>query len=163
MPWTTPRKHPCTPATSVQEPDDSLPIEIGWRSSSQLMVPSLSPLGPVEAAQMSHVRVCLLPVVQWHMSSCLGFGFWYWKKLSATITSLYPILLVYYMYYKDHLQYLYDMSNYIHIKNLKITVLPRPKNNFKHCQRVATATPRNLYLWIWALHSWKKDGNQLLV
>lgn len=65
VPWTTPRKHPCTPATSIQEPNDSLPIEIGWRSSSQLMVPSLSPLGQVEAAQMWH-----------HMSSCLGFGFW---------------------------------------------------------------------------------------
>ena len=75
VPWTTPRKHPYMPATSVQEPDDSLPIEIGWRSSSQLMVPSLSPLGQVEAAQMSHVRVWLLQVVKWHMSSCLGFGF----------------------------------------------------------------------------------------
>lgn len=25
------------------------------------------------------------------------------------------------MYYKDHLQYVYDMSNYMHIKNLNIT------------------------------------------
>ena len=100
VPWTTPRKHPYTPATSVQEPDDSLPIEIGWRSSSQLMVPSLSPLGQVEAAEMSHVRVWLLHVVKWHMSSCLGFGFLCpscWENFPQQLLSLYTILLMYYV------------------------------------------------------------------
>lgn len=166
VPWTTPRKHPYTPATSVQEPDDSLPIEIGWRSSSQLMVPSLSPLGQVEAAQMSHVRVWLLPVVQWHMS-CLGFGFLCpscWKKLSSTtIISLYNITDVLCTIKTIYSMYMTWVITCISKTSTSRLFLPRPKNNFKHLQRIATATPRNLYLWIWALHSWKKDGNQLLV
>ena len=152
--------------TSVQERDGSLPIEIGWRSSSQFLVPSLSPLG-VNPMTLHGVEANVASYVI--MSGIRFFGVHHVEKNIQQQLYLYILRTLMYYVLQRSTKTIYSMHKIINIyisNNMKSTSKSHvfhQSNKKKLWQRVATATPRNLYLWIWALHSWKKDGNQLLM